>query len=132
MLSPSVLRLSFLPPQEFRRTYAAGNLQHRKGSKLCVYLQSASVLSQQCDIPIDRSEGRLTDDGGDSAGRRGSAGVDHDEKLHEPVVDVAGLAGLDDEDIFVADALANGDTVEKSALHATQRPEPAGVRGIVR
>ncbi|KAI3535003.1 hypothetical protein CSPX01_11693 [Colletotrichum filicis] len=134
MLSPSVLRLSFPSPQDFRRTYAAGNLQHvrdKLGANRSTTL-SAGVLSQQCDIPIDRSEGRLTDDGGDSAGRRGSAGVDHDEKLHEPVVDVAGLAGLDDEDIFVADALANGDTVEKSALHATQRPEPAGVRGIVR
>ncbi|KXH46393.1 hypothetical protein CNYM01_09998 [Colletotrichum nymphaeae SA-01] len=141
----------FLPPQSFRRTYAAGNLQHvrdklgaDRGTTLvllvlssvreasCVYLQSASALSQQCDIPIDRSEGRLTDDGGDSAGRRGSAGVDHDEKLHQSVVDVTGLAGLDDEDILVADALANGDTVEKSALQATQRPEPAGVQEIVR
>ncbi|KXH48625.1 hypothetical protein CSIM01_12944 [Colletotrichum simmondsii] len=133
-LPPSKLRLSFLPPQAFRRTYAAGNLQHvrdKLGADRGTTL-SARVLSQQCDIPIDRSEGRLTDDGGDSAGRRGSAGVDHDEKLHKSVVDVAGLAGLDDEDILVADALANGDTVEKSALQATQRPEPAGAQEIVR
>lgn len=100
-----------------------------------MYLQSASGPPQHCDILIDLSEtelGRLTDDGGDSAGRRGSAGVDHDEKLHEPVVNVAGLAGLDDENILVADALANGDTVGKSALHATQRSEPARVRETVR
>lgn len=39
----------------------------------------------------------------------GSAGRDGDEELHQALVDVAGGGGLDNEDIFVADRLADGE-----------------------
>ena len=66
------------------------------------------------------------DHGGDAAGRRCLAGVDHDQQLHEPVVSARGLAllpktllgsaahvvarrgRLQDEDIFVPDRFADG------------------------
>lgn len=35
--------------------------------------------------------------------------VDHDQELHQPVVDVARCRGLDDEDVLVADGLADRD-----------------------
>ena len=35
---------------------------------------------------------------GDAAGGGGTAGIDEDEELHDVVVDVARLGGLDDED----------------------------------
>jgi hypothetical protein len=35
--------------------------------------------------------------------------VDHDEHLHEALVDVAGGGGLEDVDIFVTDGLSDGD-----------------------
>lgn len=38
------------------------------------------------------------DDSSDASGRSGLAGVDHDKKLHETVVDVIGPGGLQDED----------------------------------
>lgn len=74
----------------------------------------------------------LTNDGGDSAGGCGSAGVDHDQKLHEAVVDVARLARLQDEDILVADALANGDTVKTSVQKCSQTQAAHLGREIVR
>ncbi|GJD05517.1 hypothetical protein ColKHC_14355 [Colletotrichum higginsianum] len=55
--------------------------------------------------------------------------MDHDEKLHETVVDVAGLAGLHNKNILVTDALANGDTVEKSVSQTLEAQRPAGFRG---
>lgn len=42
-------------------------------------------------------------------GAGGSAGGDGDEKLHQALVDVAGGGGLDNENIFVADRLADGE-----------------------
>ena len=48
------------------------------------------------------------DDGGDAAGAGALAGVDHDEQLHQAVVD--GLAGgLDEEHVAAADGLVQGD-----------------------
>lgn len=35
-------------------------------------------------------------------------GVDHDQQLHQSIVDVTGCCGLDDEDILVSYGLANG------------------------
>lgn len=35
-------------------------------------------------------------------------GVDHDQQLHQSIVDVAGCCGLDDEDILVSYGLADG------------------------
>src|SRR5205823_14829812 len=43
-------------------------------------------------------------DGGDPLGRRPFGGVDHDELLHEPLVDRLAVA-LDDEDVGAPDAL---------------------------
>ena len=37
----------------------------------------------------------------------GAACRDHDQQLHQPLVDVAGGGGLNDEDIFVANRLAD-------------------------
>ena len=39
---------------------------------------------------------------------RGPTGMDHDQELHQAVVDLARGGGLYDEDIFVADRLADG------------------------
>lgn len=44
-----------------------------------------------------------------SAGRKHTC-VDHDQELHQAVVDVAGCGRLDDEDILVSDRLADCDT----------------------
>jgi len=53
--------------------------------------------------------GEIRQDGGDAARGGGAAGVDQDEEFHDVVVDVAGFGGLDDEDVLVADGLADGD-----------------------
>lgn len=36
--------------------------------------------------------------------------VDHDQQLHEAIIDVAWCGGLDDEDVLVSDGLAHCDT----------------------
>ena len=36
--------------------------------------------------------------------------MNHDEQLHKPIVDLSRGSGLQDEDVFVTDRLANGDT----------------------
>ncbi len=43
--------------------------------------------------------GEIGDDGRDAAGGSGLAGVDDDEEFHQPIVDVAGRSGLEDEDL---------------------------------
>ena len=51
---------------------------------------------------------KVGDDGGDAAGRGALESVDHDQQLHQVVVDrVAG--GLDDKHVCAADRLENGD-----------------------
>ena len=40
---------------------------------------------------------------------RGSARRNHDQQLHQALVDVASGGGLEDEDILVADRLADGE-----------------------
>ena len=70
---------------------AAGRLQHvrdelgRDGRARLVLLVLARVRE-------------VGDDGGDAARRGRLAGVDHDEELHEAVVDFARGRGLEDED----------------------------------
>jgi hypothetical protein len=44
------------------------------------------------------SVGKVGQDCGDAAGRGRLAGIDHDEQLHDTVVDVAGGSGLKDKD----------------------------------
>ena len=44
------------------------------------------------------SVGKIGQDGGDAAGRGGTASVDEDEELHDVVVDIAGLGRLQNED----------------------------------
>ncbi len=69
----------------------AGRLQHIRnqfrgdGSPGFVFLVLARVRE-------------VWNDGGDAPGGRSLARVDHDKELHEPVVDVAGGRGLEDED----------------------------------
>lgn len=69
---------------------AAGGLEHVGHQFRCdggagfVFLILASV-------------GEVREDGGDAAGGRSFAGVDHDEEFHEPVVYVVGPGGLEDE-----------------------------------
>jgi hypothetical protein len=69
---------------------APGRLQHigdelgRDGSSALVFLILARV-------------GEVRDDSSDAASAGSLAGVDHDEKLHEPVVDVARRSRLKDE-----------------------------------
>lgn len=70
---------------------AAGSLQHVR-DELGGYGRATLVLLV---LPRIRE---IRDDGGDSPGAGGSAGVDHDEKLHEAIVDVARGSGLEDED----------------------------------
>lgn len=54
------------------------------------------------------SIGEARNDGSDAAGRGSLAGIDHDQELHEVVVDLA-ASGLDNEDILVTDRLSDGD-----------------------
>lgn len=51
--------------------------------------------------------------------------VNHDEKLHEGIVDVARRGGLYDEDILVPDGLANRDTCLLIGVH-----EAKGLRDV--
>ena len=53
--------------------------------------------------------GEVGDDGGDAPRGGRLAGVYHDQQLHEPVVDFARRGGLQDEDVLVADGLADCD-----------------------
>jgi hypothetical protein len=70
---------------------AAGGLEH-VGNELGGDGRAGLVLLVLAGVE------EVGDDGGDSAGRGGFAGVDHDQQLHEAVVDVAGAGGLEDED----------------------------------
>lgn len=54
------------------------------------------------------SVGEAGDDGSNAASRGGLASVDHDEELHEVVVDLS-ASGLDNVDILVTDGLSDGD-----------------------
>jgi hypothetical protein len=51
--------------------------------------------------------GKIGNDGGDAAGRRGLARVDQDQQLHQAVIDLAGRGALDDEHILVTHTLGN-------------------------
>lgn len=63
--------------------------------------------------------GEVRDYGGDAPRGGSLAGVDHDEEFHEPVVDVAGRGGLEDEywsqvSFFCCCASWNGDVPSSS------------------
>lgn len=64
-------------------------------------------------------------------------GVDHDQKLHQTIVDVAGCCRLDDEDILVSYGLADGNTrllVRIVQAHSLRDlyPQPVSPQPMVR
>jgi hypothetical protein len=78
---------------------ATGRLQH-VGNQLGTDWGSGLVLL------VLASVGEVGDDGSDTAGTSSLAGIDHDEKLHEAIVDVTGGSGLKDEDYARTSKLA--------------------------
>ena len=53
--------------------------------------------------------GEVGDNGGDATGRGSLAGIDHDQQLHQTVVDVIGSSGLQNEDCTMrAENISNG------------------------
>lgn len=81
---------------------AAGSLQH-VGDQLGRDRCSTLVLLVLSGI------GEVREDGRDATGAGGSAGMDHDQELHQAVVDVVGCRGLQDKDIFVSHGFTNCD-----------------------
>lgn len=79
---------------------ASGRDQH-VGNELGGYGRSALVLLVLSGI------GKVGENGGDAAGAGGATGVDHDEELHQAVVDVVRGRGLQNEDVLVSDRLAD-------------------------
>lgn len=82
-------------------TYASRDLEH-------VCNELGANWSSRLVLLVLAGIGEVRDNSGDPSGRGGAAGVDHDEQLHETIVDIAGSGGLKDEDILVSDGLANG------------------------
>lgn len=78
---------------------AAGGLKH-------VSHQTSSDGSAGFVLLVLASVGEVGQDGGDATGRSGLASVDHDEQLHDSIVDVAGGSGLQDKDWDAAVSLA--------------------------
>ena len=74
-----------------RKTYASRGLEH-------VSHQASRDRGAALVLLVLARVREVGDDGGDAAGARRAAGVDHDQHLHEAVVDVAGRRGLQDED----------------------------------
>jgi hypothetical protein len=70
---------------------AAGGLKH-------VSHQAGGDGSAGFVLLVLASVGEVGQDGGDAAGRGRLASVDHDEQLHDSIVDVAGGSGLQDKD----------------------------------
>jgi hypothetical protein len=83
-------------------TYAARHLQH-VGDELCRNGRSGLVLL------VLSAVGKAGNDSRNAASRCSAAGMDHDEHLHEAVVDVAGCGRLEYEDVLITDRLSNGD-----------------------
>lgn len=82
---------------------AAGALQH-----VCDELR-ADGRARLVLLVLSRV-GEVWHDGRDAAGRRGFAGFDDDEQLHQAVVELfAWLGRLQDEDVFVAHRFAHYD-----------------------
>lgn len=74
-------------------------LQHIR-DKLRRYRSSGFVLLVLARV------GKVRDNGRDASSTGGFARVDHDEKLHQPIVDVPRGGGLKDENVLIADRLA--------------------------
>lgn len=70
---------------------AAGGLQH-VGDKLGGDGCATFVLLVLARV------GEIRDDSGNAPGGSCSAGVNHDQKLHQAIIDVAWRSGLQDED----------------------------------
>jgi hypothetical protein len=70
---------------------AAGSLKH-------VSHQTSSDGSAGFVLLVLASVGEVGQDGGDATGRGSLASVDHDEQLHDSIVDVAGGSRLQDKD----------------------------------
>ena len=74
---------------------AAGRLQH-VGDELGTDGGAALILLILAGV------GEVGNDGRDAACRRGAAGVDHDEQLHQTVIDVVGRRRLQDKYVLIA------------------------------
>jgi len=70
---------------------AAGGLKH-------VSHQTSSDGGARFVLLVLAGVGKVWENGGDTAGRGCLASVDHDEQLHDSIVDVAGGGGLQDKD----------------------------------
>jgi hypothetical protein len=66
--------------------------------------------------------GEVGDDGSNSAGAGGSAGVDHDEHLHETIIDIAGGGRLEDEDYGKGSAA--GSKMSRSRVGGAREDSP--------
>lgn len=75
--------------------YTSGDLQH-------VGNQSSTDGSSRLVLLVLASIGEIGNDGSDAASRGSAAGVDHDEKLHKPIVHVSGSRRLQDEDVLIS------------------------------
>lgn len=91
---------------------AAGRLQH-------VCHQFRSDGSTRLVLLVLAGVGEVGDDGGNAAGRGGLAGVDHDQQLHQAVIDVARSSRLQDEDC--AHALSVGHAWATQAMRGARR-----------
>lgn len=81
--------------------YTSRHLQH-VGNQLSANGRSTLVL-----LILSRVR-KIRDDSGNAPSGSGSTGVDHDEQLHEPVIDIPGRSRLQNKDVLVTDGLANG------------------------
>ena len=91
-----------------------GFTPNANSSTLCISKPSALflVLALTPDLVflVLPGVGEARYDGGDSDGGGDLTGIDHDEQLHQVVVDLSGPT-LDDVDIFATDRLTNLNTV---------------------
>ena len=84
------------------RTYATRHLQH-----VCYELGTdGSTRLVLLVLPGVRKTG---DYSSDTTCGSCAAGMDHDKKLHESIVDISGGSRLEDEDVFVSHGFTNGD-----------------------
>jgi len=96
-------------------SYTSGALEHvgdkpsRNGGTALVLLVLAGVWE-------------VGDDGSDSAGASGSAGVDHDEHLHEAIIDITGGGRLEDEDCERGSAA--GSKISRSRVEGAREDSP--------
>lgn len=95
---------------------SAGHAEH-VGNELGGDGSSALVLLVLSCVGIDRY------DCGDTGSRCNLASVDHDQKLHDVVVDLA-TAALDDKDVLASNRLANLHAKRPTQAQSAQVPRP--------